>query len=218
MTAVSRCVRWLKGLTVLGCLCLVFSANARAQDSTQSDGFHVGDRIALTVEGPQTISDTVAVREGLMLRLTGLGDVSLVGVKRANIQAYLTQQIGKYIRDPIVHATALVRISVLGQVTRPGFYSVPSDILLSDVIMRAGGPTNGADLNRSQVKRDGEDFLSSDSTKAAFAAGLTLDQLHIAPGDELVIAEKPNSGLDTFLKILGIAVPVTTLLFYLQHR
>lgn len=218
MTAVSRCVRLLKGLGLLGGLCVAFAATARAQDSTQADEFHVGDRIALTVEGPQVISDTVVVREGLVLRLTGLGDISLAGVKRSNIQPYLTQQIGKFIRDPVVHATALVRISVLGQVGRPGFYSVPSDILLSDVIMRAGGPTGGADLNRSVVMRGGEDFLSSDSTKAAFAAGLTLDQLHIAPGDELVIAEKPNSGFDTVLKVLGVVVPLTTLLFYLQRR
>lgn len=217
MTAVSRCVRWLNGIAAVACLTLAFAGSARAQD-VQADEFHVGDRIALTVEGPQVMSDTVVVRDGLVLRLPGLGDISLVGVKRANIQPYLTQQIGKYIKDPVVHATALVRISVLGQVMRPGFYSVPSDILLSDVIMRAGGPTGNADLNRSEVKRGAEDVVPKDSTAAAFASGLTLDQLHMAPGDQLIIGEKPNSSFDTVLKVLGIAVPLATLLLYLGHR
>lgn len=217
MTAVSRCVRWLNGIVAVACLTLAFAGSAWAQD-VQADEFHVGDRIALTVEGPQVMSDTVVVRDGLVLRLPGLGDISLVGVKRANIQPYLTQQIGRYIKDPVVHATALVRISVLGQVMRPGFYSVPSDILLSDVIMRAGGPTGNADLNRSEVKRGAEDVVSKDSAAAAFASGLTLDQLHMAPGDQLIIGEKPNSSLDTILKVLGVAVPLTTLLYYLGHR
>ena len=217
MTAVFRCVRWLSGASALACLTFGLAGAVMAQE-TQADGFHVGDRIALTVEGPTVISDTVPVREGLILRLVGLGDISLVGVKRSNIQPYLTQQIGKYIKDPVVHATALVRISVLGQVMRPGFYSVPSDILLSDVIMRAGGPTGNADLNRSTVTRDGTDIVPQDSTAAAFASGLTLDQLGVAPGDQLTIGEKPNSSFDTVLKVLGVVVPLTTLLFYLQHR
>jgi polysaccharide export outer membrane protein len=217
MTAVSRCVRWLNGTLAVTCLTLALAATAKAQD-VQADEFHVGDRIALTVEGPTVMSDTVPVRDGLILRLVGLGDISLAGVKRSNIQPYLTQQIGKFIKDPVVHATALVRISVLGQVMRPGFYSVPSDILLSDVIMRAGGPTGNADLNRSEVKRGSEDVVPQDSAAAAFASGLTLDQLHVAPGDQLIIGEKPNSSFDTVLKVLGVTVPLTTLLFYLQHR
>ena len=85
MTAVSRCARWLTGITAFAGLLLCGSVSAQAQES-QPDEFHVGDRIALTVEGPQTLSDTVVVREGLVLRLVGLGDISLAGVKRADAQ------------------------------------------------------------------------------------------------------------------------------------
>ena len=217
MTAVSRCARWLMGITAFAGLMLSVSVAARAQES-QPDEFHVGDRIALTVEGPQTMSDTVVVREGLVLRLAGLGDISLAGVKRADAQKYLTEQIGKFIRDPVVHATPLVRIAVLGQVGRPGFYTVPSDVLLSDVVMRAGGPTGRADLNRTVVKRSGEDVISKEAVASALSAGMTLDQLHVAPGDELVVGEKPSSSFDTILKVLGVAVPVLSLALYLTSR
>jgi protein involved in polysaccharide export with SLBB domain len=217
MTAVSSRFRNLVGFAALAGLFLTSASAALAQDS-QPDEFHVGDRIALTVEGPQTISDTVVVRDGLVLRLVGLGDISLAGVKRSDAQKYLTQQIGKFIRDPIVHATPLVRIAVLGQVGKPGFYTMPSDILLSDVVMRAGGPTGAADLNRTVVKRGSEEVISKDQVASALSSGMTLDQLHIAPGDEMVVGEKPGSSFDTILKVLGIAVPVLSLLVYLGAR
>lgn len=217
MTAVSRCARYLVGLVGVAALVLGSSASVKAQEG-KPDEFHVGDRIALTVEGPQTINDTVVVRDGLILRLVGLGDIPLAGVKRSDVQTYLTQQIGKFIRDPVVHATPLVRIAVLGQVGRPGFYTMPSDVLLSDVVMKAGGPTGNADLNRSVVKRGSQELLSKEQVASALASGMTLDQLGVAPGDQMVVGEKPSSSFDTILKVLGVAIPVLTLLIYLKSR
>jgi polysaccharide export outer membrane protein len=217
MTAVSGCVRYVKAFAIAAGMVFSLSATVAAQN-VQPEEFHVGDRIALTVEGPATFTDTVLVRDGLIISLPNIGDVSLTGVKRANIQTYLTQQIGKYLRDPVVHATALVRISVLGQVGRPGFYSLPSDMLLSDVVMAAGGPTGLADLDRTVVKRGGNEILSREQVASALAAGRTLDELNVAPGDEMVIGQKPGSKFDTALKILGVTVPVLSLLLYLSSR
>jgi protein involved in polysaccharide export with SLBB domain len=216
MTAVSRCVRGVKGIAALAGLLLSLSATVRAQEG-QPDDFHVGDRIALTIEGPQIFSDTVVVRDGLILRLPNIGDIPMAGVKRSDVESYLTQQIGKYIRNPVVHATPLVRIAILGQVGRPGFYTMPSDVLLSDVVMRAGGPTGNADLNRTVVKRAGQEVISKEQVASALTAGMTLDQLHIAPGDEMVVGEKPNSVWGTFLTVLGVTVPLVTLLYYLKR-
>lgn len=217
MTAVSRSVRWIAGMATVACLVSVLPAAAFAQEP-QPDEFHVGDRIALTVEGPQMVSDTVVVRDGLILRLPGLGDIPLAGVKRSDAQKYLTQQIGKFIRDPIVHATPLLRIAVMGQVGHPGFYTMPSDVLLSDVVMRAGGPTGSADLARTVVKRGSDEVISREEVANALSSGMTLDQLHVAPGDEMIVGEKPASSFDTVLKVLGVAVPLLSLAIYFVSR
>jgi protein involved in polysaccharide export with SLBB domain len=218
MTVLSKCVRWLSGIAALAALSVSLSVTAGAQEG-QPDGFHVGDRIAVTVQGgPQPIADTLVVRDGLVLRLIGLGDISLVGVKRADVQKYLTEQIGKFIRDPIVHATPLVRIAVLGQVGRPGFYTLPSDELLSDVVMAAGGPTGNADLNRTVIKRGTEDLISEQAVASALSAGMTLDQLHLAPGDQLIVGQKPTSPWSTVLTVVGVAVPLLSLLLYFSRR
>lgn len=217
MTVVSRCVRGLEGIGVAAALLLSVAVSVQAQQE-QPDGFHVGDRIALTVEGPQVVRDTVVVRDGLILRLTGMTDISLVGVKRADVQKYLTQEISKFIKDPVVHATALVRLAVLGQVMRPGFYTVPSDALLSDVVMTAGGPTGTADLNRTVVKRGDVDVATKEQVASALSAGQTLDQLQVAPGDQLIVGAKPSSSFDTILKVVGVAIPLLSLALYFSSR
>ena len=217
MTVVSRCVRGLEGIGVAAALLLSVAISVQAQQE-QPDGFHVGDRIALTVEGPQVVRDTVVVRDGLILRLTGMSDISLVGVKRADVQKYLTQEISKFIKDPVVHATALVRLAVLGQVMRPGFYTVPSDALLSDVVMTAGGPTGTADLNRTVVKRGDVDVATKEQVASALSAGQTLDQLQVAPGDQLIVGAKPSSSFDTILKVVGVAIPLLSLALYFSSR
>ncbi|MEO7043394.1 MAG: SLBB domain-containing protein [Gemmatimonadaceae bacterium] len=217
MKVVPSFVGEVKGFYAIAALLFIFAGSARAQD-VQPDGFHVGDKIALSVDGPLLIRDTATVREGLVVRLAGLSDISMAGVKRADVQKYLTQEISKFIKDPIVHATALVRIAVLGQVMRPGFYTVPSDALLADVVMTAGGPTPTADLNRTVLQRAGQDVKTRDQMAAALESGATIDQMQIAPGDALVIGDKPTSSVDTILKVIGVAVPLLTLALYFHSR
>lgn len=210
---------------VVALLITAMAAQAQ-QGAIAADEFHPGDRISLTVEGTGTgatqgstmISDTVVVREGQILRLPTFGDISLAGVRRPALEKYLTQQFSKFVRDPVVHATPLVRIAVLGQVGRPGFYSLPSDIPLSDVVMRAGGPTGESDLNKTVVKRGTTTIIDEGRISQALTAGQTLDDLRVAPGDEVVVGEKSHFGLRTILQVAGLSVSVLYLLLALSRR
>jgi hypothetical protein len=78
--------------------------------------FDVGDRILLSVRGDSTISDTVTVRAGRMIRLENIPDISLQGVLRSELQDYLTTQLSRYIKRPDVQTTSLVRVAVMGSV------------------------------------------------------------------------------------------------------
>ena len=75
---------------------------------TEGD-FQVGDRIMLVVEGEQALSDTFAVRDGRVLRLPTIGDVSLAGVLRSELEPHLLATMAKYLRDPVVRARSLIR-------------------------------------------------------------------------------------------------------------
>lgn len=184
---------------------------AKAQEETtavQPGQFHVGDRIALLIEGPSALLDTVVVRDGLVIRLPNMDDISLKGVRRSDTQAYLTQQIRKYVKDAVVHATPLIQIAVLGEVARPGYYSVPSDLVLTQVVMQAGGPSQNSDVNKSVIRRDGKEVLDKQAVARALAGGETLDQLQIEPGDQLVVGEKSTTSFTTVLQIVGAVVGI----------
>src|SRR3569623_1981355 len=55
--------------------------------------FVVGDCILLSVRGDSTISDTVTVRAGRMIRLENIPDISLQGVLRSGLLDYLAEQL-----------------------------------------------------------------------------------------------------------------------------
>jgi len=174
-----------------------FRARARAEAALirnrLTDGdLQVGDRIQMSVEGLQALSDTFTVATGRVLVLPMVGSIPLSGVLRSEIEPYLTQQIGRFVRNPVVHARSLLRVSVMGAVGRQGFFLVPSESLLSDVLMAAGGPTSNANLQKIRIDRDGRAIWPPEALQQAITEGRTLDQLSLRAGDLIVLPENSH--------------------------
>jgi hypothetical protein len=176
----------------------------------------VGDRVVVDVTGSLVFRDTLSVRAGQVITVGTLPDISLRGVLRPELNDHLTRQIGRYVRDPVVHSQSLVRVSVRGAVVRPGFYAMPADILLGDAIMRAGGPTSDTDIGRTVVKRGKSETLSRSGVQRAIREGSTLEQVGVRAGDEIVVGKKRNfSFTQTVLvtaSVLGSLVAIYSIL------
>jgi protein involved in polysaccharide export with SLBB domain len=157
---------------------------------TEGD-FREGDRILISVQPVQSVAgDTLVVRAGRVIQLTGMDDFPLAGVLRSELAPNLTAHIARYMRDPVVRAMPLVRLAVVGSVRAPGYYYVPADIPLSDILMRAGGPAPDSDLRKVEIRRDEKVVLGRDATRVALADGLSADRLHLETGDQIVIGER----------------------------
>jgi protein involved in polysaccharide export with SLBB domain len=130
-------------------------------------------------------------------------------VKRGDIQPYMAKQMGRFFRDPVVRARALVRISIEGEVTKPGFYAVPMDYVLGDAIQAAGGLTTMAKVGDLKINRGGQDLLQGKSFEYAVSHE-TVDQLGLRSGDRIVIPRKADteSKVRTFSILLGIPVAI----------
>lgn len=176
-----------------------------------SSEVRVGDRIVLTVDNEPTLTDTFTVSAGPALHLPGIGHVPLAGVTRDGIAAHLTTALARVIRDPVVRAELLVRLAVLGEVTRPGFMTLPVDALLSDAITMAGGLTTTADMRKVRVSRRGTLTHDGNAVRDALAAGLTLDDMRIEAGDQMLIPRSPDG--ERTVRIIGliIAIPLTAI-------
>lgn len=166
----------------------------------------------------EAFKDTLRVREGSVLQLPGVPDLSLRGVLRAELQEALVTHLGRTIRNPAVRAGTLIPVQVAGPTNRPGFYTVPSDMLITELVMHAGGPAGNADVNRSVVKRGNQEIVGADSLQAAMRAGATLDQIGFQSGDALVVAEKRERPWRTIITVVGAVSSVAYLLLRLSDR
>lgn len=180
--------------------------------------FDVGDRILLSIRGDSLVSDTVTVRAGRVIRLENMPDISLQGVLRSELQDYLTTQLTRYIKHPEVQSTSLVRVAVMGAVNKPGYYQVPADIAMADAIMMAGGPTQNADVSKTQLKRGKEVLYSSALLGQEVAKGATLDQLNIRPGDQIEIGERHKTSWSTIASLVGITAGLVSIFFVLRRN
>jgi len=178
--------RLLSSITV-GAVLLAAAGATPAAAQKPLTAFQAGDRILLRVEGDSALSDTFTVVAGPALRLPNIGEISLAGVRRTDLESRLAHELTRFIKDPVVQARALIRVSVVGEVTRPGFYAVPVDLVLPDALMLAGGATQTARVDRMTILRGDSPLWDGSRLQTQIAHGATLDQLGIQAGDRIQV-------------------------------
>ena len=185
--------------------------------------FQDGDRVVVRLTGSAALvpnvmapNDTNILRAGKVLQLPQMGDLSLDGVLRSEVNAKVSSHLARYLRDSSVRVTPLIRVAVVGQVRAPNFYYTTVDVLLSDMIVKAGGPSIGADwLGNVNIRRGTETIWNAKDTRTAMTDGISLERLSLRAGDEIYVDEK-TAGLNwtTIAQIIG---PLAALLFALQR-
>jgi protein involved in polysaccharide export with SLBB domain len=174
------------------------------RERLQEGDFQVGDQVQVTVFGEATTSGVQTVGPGRVISLPGLPDIPLRGVLRSEVEPYLREQVGHYIRDAQVKARAMIRISIIGGVNKPGFYQLDADMMMSDALMSAGGILAGTEFKRSVVKRGEDRILEKEAFTKALADGRSLDQLNLRAGDIIDVGQKPNR--NTFATVQTLAI------------
>ena len=184
------------------------TARARAADSLgrkeeafllftrlREGDFAVGDRIIVRYEGIALNGlDTLIVRDGKTASLgRSMGVLPVDGLLRFELRDSINARVATYYKNVVTTVTPLLRLSVIGAVRFPGFQYHRSDTPLSDVLMGAGGQDQTTDLRNIVVKRGETTIWVNEDVQSALANGMTLDQLDLQPGDEVVVgARQPN--------------------------
>jgi protein involved in polysaccharide export with SLBB domain len=194
---------------------------------TEGD-FQVGDRVYVRIQGTtplapaagtQTLpaSDTLVVGPDRGLQLQGYGRVSLAGVLRAELQAVVARHVTQLERGATVEARSLIRIAVLGTVGRPGYYVVPSERLVENVIMLAGGPTSESALHKMKIERDGGSLWEGQLLRRAIAEGQTLDALSLHNGDVISIPRRTVRSWEVIARVASVAITLPAALYGLTR-
>jgi polysaccharide export outer membrane protein len=166
----------------------------------QDGDFLPGERLQISVVADSSLSGTFVVRPDGTITTPNVDPISLRGVLRSEIEQHLQKELKKYLRDPKVTARSLIRVSVAGEVARPGFYDLPPESAASDVIVAAGGLSAAGDPQRAVVRRQGAVLYDRDQVRDLFVRGASLDQMGIQTGDEFGVGRRGSTNV---LPIIG---------------
>ncbi|MFL5522081.1 MAG: polysaccharide biosynthesis/export family protein [Gemmatimonadales bacterium] len=168
-----------------------------------------GDKIRISVAGDTTLSGTFTVRGDGTLVAPNVDPISVRGVLRSELEAHLAKELQKYLRNPTVTASSLVRIAVSGSVARAGFYDLPPESAASDAIVAAGGLGGDGDVQKTIVRRNAEPLYDKQQVREFFVSGASLDQMGLHTGDEFFVGRRGSANVLPIIgAVTGIAFAV----------
>lgn len=183
---------------------------AAVQARLANGDFAVGDRIAIQVQGEAGLTNTFTVSGTRALLFPSLPPLSLAGVLRSESDSVIREFVARYVRDPQVTVQPLVRLGVLGGVVKPGYYDLPAQSLLSEVVMGAGGVAATGRMDKTVVYRGNNELLNSKAVNVAITNGSTLDLLNLQSGDNIQVGTDKAGGALTKVQLITglLAIPI----------
>jgi protein involved in polysaccharide export with SLBB domain len=181
----------------------------------QRGDFQEGDRIVVLLQSTSRL-DTLQVRSAKMVQLPGMSEQSLDGVLRSELDSVMRSYLGRYLKNPDVHAVPLLPVAVIGNVVAPGYYYMSPDNLLRDVLMRAGGVRDG-DWNKIVIRRANDVIWRAGDVRIALADGLSIDRLHLRAGDEVIVPDRRRFPVNTTLAVIGTSLAVTMAIIQIRQ-
>jgi polysaccharide export outer membrane protein len=186
---------------------LILASSAAAQKTPRTK-IAPGSRILLTVQGDASLSDTFTVSGDYSITLPTIGPVSVRDVEPSQLETHLNKVLSKYLRTPQISATVLMVVGVVGEVAHPGYYAVGSDAAVSEILMRAGGPTQVAKVTSIWVDRSGARAIEPSTVRRAISIGATADALGLQPGDVFTVPRAKPIDTEAVIRILAMAVTI----------
>ena len=143
-----------------------------------------GDSVRVFIWKEDTLSGTFMVDENGALTLPMLGPIKVTNMTVDQLRNRLVTEYSTQLKNPSIDVSVKRRVSVLGQVQKPGVYAVDPTMRLSDVVALAGGLSEDGTTKNIDVMR-GNSILY-DNVDASTPA---VPNLH--SGDMVVVNKKP---------------------------
>lgn len=154
------------------------------------------DVIEVLVLGNPEVSRTVTIRPDGMISLPLIGEVAAAGLAPEQLRQRLTELFARYFRSPqvsvIVREFRRVRVSVLGQVSRPGIYELKQSATVLDALAAAGGLAPEAGLGEARLIRARDAPVVIDLERLLLQGEMAFNH-RLENGDTLVVPEDSST-------------------------
>jgi protein involved in polysaccharide export with SLBB domain len=199
-------------LAVLAAALLGAPAAGAAQPGTAPSApaysLQPGDVVRVVIWREEDLSGEFSVNPAGRVTLPLLGERQVEGIRLDSLQAMLMRDYLVYLRNPSITITPLRRVQVLGEVGKPGLYSVDPTITVAGAVALAGGATSSGDLNRIRILRDGQVYSQR------VGPGTALTTADIRSGDQIFVERRSwfdrNSTflVSVLLSVSGILISI----------
>jgi polysaccharide export outer membrane protein len=163
--------------------------------SAPEDRIGVDDTFDVRVYGEVELSGMFRVATDGTVDYPLAGRLQVAGLRTGDIQQLLVSKLkDKYLKDPQVIVTLKDRnsqkISVLGQVSRPGQVGYYPNMTIVDAIASAGGFTGIAAKNSVSLRRETGGKIEMHVYPVADISEGRSPNVQVLPGDVLVVDER----------------------------
>jgi len=181
---------------ILLALCLACVSLALAQQQAQErEEYKIGpeDTLNISVWKNTDLSSEVVVRPDGMISLPLLHDVQAAGLTPMQLSDVLRQKLTEYEQSPqvsvIVKAVNSFKVSILGEVARPGRYDLRSQTTVLDALALVGGFKDFAAPSRIVILRPEGKVMKRIpfNYKQVITAGGEGQNVYLQPGDIILV-------------------------------
>lgn len=161
-----------------------------------NDSFVIGndDRLAINVWKEPDLTRTIPVRSDGKISLPLIGEVQATGRTPLQLEQEISAKLLAYVTEPevtvIVEQINSQKFNILGQVTKPGSYSLVSAMTILDAIAAAGGFRDFAKQKSVYVLRQnagGSETRIPFNYKDVIKGKNSQQNIKLQPGDTIVV-------------------------------
>ncbi len=153
-----------------------------------------GDQLSIQVQRFPDLNVTTVIGPEGTVQVPLVGALLLQDLTILEAISKITSELNKFIINPEVSISLLVqrpvRVTIAGEVTRPGYYPVGGDYQISDALTAAGGTTFTANLRNIEVRRtlaDGSVVNQIVDILTPLQMGGSPPDLRLEDGDVLIV-------------------------------
>jgi protein involved in polysaccharide export with SLBB domain len=149
------------------------------------------------------------------IQLFSFGKIKVSGLATEEISSVIEEMLKPYVREPLVIAVPLIRLTLRGAFKEPGMYRFSLDTSFWDVIKKAGGLTNSKPDKIRLVRN--EKVVEKDFINAFYNAN-SLYELGIQSGDIIEAVPIRSLTVDKIISYTQFGISLALLYLYIKNN
>ncbi len=174
-------------------------SKAQTQDSaklpTEAGTYQIGpeDVLQIIVWKNETLTRIVPVRPDGYISMPLLDDVKVEGLTAIQLRDVLVKRLSEFMPTPevsvVINEVRSFKVSIMGEIARPGRFELRSNTTILDVIAQAGGFTPFANKSRMVVLRPNGKKMERIpfNYNKVITAGGENDNFYLQPNDIILV-------------------------------